>query len=265
MQLMQRPISAFKEHLTLMNMRRLAICLCLLPLFANACEAPRDKPFPALGMAGGYVYFDQAPIEEGSSELGLTVNLLDCASGTAQRIDELPYLAEPGKVADAFWAEDAHGELLVVMHAVPVNSYPGLIYSTDYYSILLYRRGSQGLVQDPRSSAYFDHGADVVDDQDALLFSYPYKHRNGVLQALQSKFYNDWLNARLTDFEVGEKRARLYTGASIALDSGMYVIAGDRVKVTGASGGWVSMQYVTAKGKVIDAWMLCKDLKGCGQ
>ncbi|QXH49158.1 hypothetical protein KSS94_14455 [Pseudomonas fakonensis] len=248
-----------------MNMRRLATCLglCLLPLFANACEAPRHKPFPALGMAGGYVYFDQAPIEEGSSALGLTVNLLDCASGAAQRIGELPYLAEPGKVADAFWAEDAQGEFLVVMHAVPVNSYPGLIYSTDYYSILLYRRGSQGLALDERSSAYFGHGADVIGDDETLLFSYPYKHRNGVLKALQSPFYDNWLQGRLATLEVRAQKALIYSDASVASKTGMYLIAGDQVKVTGIAGGWVEMEYLTAKQKLIKGAMLCTDFNGC--
>lgn len=243
--------------------------LACLPWMALACEAPAGGPYPPLPRAGGVVFFGEKPVEGGQEgadpEMGLTVNYLDCSTGVSRHVDDLPYLAETGRIEDAFYAKDPVGEELVVIHRVPVNSYPGLIYSTDYYSVLVYRLAQEGLVKDARSTGFFDHGADVIDDKDMVLFSYPYKHRNGVLQALQSKFYSDWLDARLTDFEVAEKRARLYTGASIALDSGMYVIAGDRVKVTGVSGGWVSMQYVTAKGKVIDAWMLCKDLKGCGQ
>lgn len=250
----------------------LQVMIFLLSLsvsFVYACEPPKEAPYPPLLVEGGMIVFDSVAVleDEGKSdpEMGLRVSFLNCSTGVIQFISRLPFIADTGNVQDAFLKDIRGGDYLFVIHSAPIRAFTGVRHGSDYFSVLVFQRTGSGFVFDKKLTDYFGSGADTLSqdvDDDKIIYSYPYKNRDAVIEKVESKSFNSWLSGDLVEFTVKQKTS-IYSSGNMVDDTKMYLISGDKVKVEAISAGWVSMLYTTTKGKKIRGWVLCNNLNGC--
>jgi hypothetical protein len=235
-----------------------------------ACEAPNNPPFPPLSIEGGMVIFGTRAVleQEGrpNPDMGLSINFLDCNTGSLKLVDRLPFLAEPGEIHDAFLANTTtRNQEIFIIHSVPFPSSGGVSLGSDYFTILVYHRDGIGFSLDRKLTDYFGSGADIVSfngDDETQLYTYPYKAKESILQQLKAQSYKDWRSGSSVTLAVN-KKTYIYTAQSPASRTGMYLIKGDQVFQENVSAGWISIRYTTAKKKDIRGWVLCTDVSGC--
>ncbi|WP_240364507.1 hypothetical protein [Pseudomonas syringae] len=178
----------------------------------------------------------------------------------------MPYIADPGEVADAFLAEVSNDSKDVfIIHSAPIRAFIGVSYGSDYFSVMVFRKVLNGYELDKKITDYFGSGADVVlrsEDSDKPLYTYPYKNRNAIMAKLVSESYSRWLKGKPLELEVVEKIS-IYSSAAIANKTEMYLVRGDKVRQEVVSAGWISIVYKNAKGKEIRGWVLCESVNGC--
>ncbi|WP_231676840.1 hypothetical protein [Pseudomonas quasicaspiana] len=260
--------------MSIFQRRTLYIHLTLLMFFgvpdAYSCEADKDAPYPPLIVDGGLLVFESTPVleDEGkpNPEMGLGISFLDCNSSMKKFVARLPYVADPGKVKDAFVGNrgDDHEDVFVI-HSAPIRAFTGVSYGSEYFSVIAFHKVAGGYALDSRITAFFGSGADVVlrgEDSDKPLYTYPYKSRSDVVAKLASEKYLKWLQGRPVKLEVIRK-TYLYSSMAIAYKTKMYLIKGDRVGQEAVSAGWNYIVYKNAKGKEIKGWVLCEDVDGC--
>jgi hypothetical protein len=257
----------------MMIFQRFIHLLSLLFFFAAskglACEAPDDAPYPPLALEGGMMVFSLMAVleDEGkpNPEMGLAVSFLDCSTGITKVIARLPYVADPGEVRDAFGANAVGGETsLFVIHSAPVRAYTGTIYGSDYFSVMVFKKTETGFALDKKLSDYFGSGADVLspDGNDKPVYTYPFKFQEAVISQLRSENYHAWASGALPELTVN-KKTPIYYLKSLASDTKMYLIKGDKVKQEAASAGWISISHITANKKEIRGWVPCENVGGC--
>lgn len=246
------------------------IVILLFSPYVCACEPAKDSSYPPLAVDGGFIMFHAVAVleDEGkpNPDMGIGISFLNCANGVKDFIARLPYVADPGEVQDAFIADSANskGELFIV-HSAPIRAFTGISYGSDYFSVMVFRREENTYSLDKDLTEYLGSGADVVDhegDVDVPIYIYPYKTRAAVISRLKSRSYLEWANKTVRDLTVIDK-AKIYSSMSVANSTKMYLIKGDKVKPEEVSAGWVSILYVTAKGKEIRGWVLCEKVDGC--
>ncbi|MCU1749388.1 hypothetical protein NTD87_07945 [Pseudomonas sp. 6D_7.1_Bac1] len=238
--------------------------------YAFACEAPKDAPYPPLAVEGGVIVFSSIAVleDEGkpNPEMGLGVSFLDCSTGITKFISRLPYVADPGEVRDVFTENVVSGENeLFVIHSAPIRAFTGVSYGSDYFSVMVFHKAEGGFTLDKKLTDYFGSGADVLspdDNDDKPIYTYPFKTRDAVVSQLASKNYRGWASDNLPDLNVNKKTS-IYSLKSMATDTKMYLVKGDKVKQEAVSAGWVSILYTTAKKKEIRGWVLCENVDGC--
>ncbi|MFJ2364911.1 hypothetical protein ACIPIN_14660 [Pseudomonas sp. NPDC087697] len=238
--------------------------------YAFACEAPNEAPYPPLAVEGGMIVFSSIAVleDEGkpNPEMGLGVSFLDCSTGIAKFISRLPYVAGPGEVRDVFTENVVNGDKeLFVIHSAPIRAFTGISYGSDYFSVMVFHKVEGGFTSDKKLTDYFGSGADVLspdDNDDKPIYTYPFKARDAVVSQLASKNYRGWASGNLPDLNVNKKTS-IYSLKSMASDTDMYLIKGDKVKQEAVSAGWVSIVYTTAKKKEIRGWVLCENVDRC--
>ncbi|KAB7769646.1 hypothetical protein CKY51_05725 [Xanthomonas maliensis] len=104
---------------------------------------------------------------------------------------------------------------------------------------------------------FFGIGGDSVSSDGKVNHRYPYKTRDKVIAALNSKIFDlpagAGLAATVTD------KAFLYPEANSRESSKSYLIAGDRVTVLEASTGWCKIRF-RSKNTSIIRWLECDRL-----
>lgn len=179
-------------------------------------------------------------------------------------VGELPYLANTGKVKDAFIA-DVHGEKEVfVIHNVQIRSETQPGDTGDYYSTLVYKYIAGNYVEDARLSKYFGKGSDIENGKggDGYAYLYPYKNRREVVDKLQGDNFRGWNDGKTSELVVARK-TNIYDLPSVATRTKMYLIPGDVVTLQEIEAGWVSIVFKTKKDKEIKGWVTCEALSGC--
>jgi len=79
-----------------------------------ACETNEgDASYSALPVDGGFLVFSPVGVleDEGkpNPEIGIRLSFIDGSTGTKKLIARLPYVAGPGEVQNAFWADVESG------------------------------------------------------------------------------------------------------------------------------------------------------------
>lgn len=242
---------------------------CSLNIYA--CEFSDGKAFPSLTVEEGAIVFDLVSIEKepgdasAGEQLGIDVNFLNCNDGSKKIIGQLPFLADTGKVRAAFFTDAEQDEVneLFVIHSVEIRSDAGVRYSGDYYTVVVYRKNHDGYVQDDRLTKYFGSGGDILDnDYQEFLYVFPYKDQSSISDKLASRSYKEWRSGKPVNLVVNRK-SPLYISPVLADITGMYLVAGDKVKQESVEAGWLSVLYRTAKGNVIRGWIQCANADGC--
>lgn len=251
-------------------MRLLVLVIFFGASYTFACEAPKDAPYPPLAVEGGMIVFSSIAVleDEGkpNPEMGLGVSFLDCSTGITKFISRLPYVADPGEVRDVFTANVVNSDKeLFVIHNAPIRSYTGISYGSDYFSVMAFHKIEGEFTPDEKLTDYFGSGADVLssnDNDDQPIYTYPFKIRDAVVSQLASKNYRGWASGKLPDLNVNKKTS-IYSLKSMATDTKMYLVKGDKVKQEAVSAGWISILYTTTKKKEIRGWVLCENVGGC--
>ncbi|MEE5129847.1 hypothetical protein V2J82_05285 [Pseudomonas alliivorans] len=247
----------------------LAVLFTQCAFSTAACERPNGKAFDSLSVGDGAIVFDFVPVDDNSGiarsgdQLGINVYHVKCSDGTKSLVGDLPYLAATGLVRAAFLADTGSGSELFVIHSVDIRSDAGMRYSSDYYSVHVYRPTASGYTKDERLSRYFGDGADVLnEDYKRELYTFPYKNQLSILAKLNSDAYRRWRSGSSVKLVINTK-AFLHEAPTLADKTRMYLVAGDQVQQIGVEAGWLSVSYRTVKGKVIDGWIQCSDADGC--
>lgn len=236
-----------------------------------ACEPPQGDAFKHIPVEGGAIIFDYAPIEKESGdtskteEVGIDVNLYKCSGQARELIGQLPYLADTGKVRDAFLydADGAGEKKLFVIHSVEIRSDTGVKYSGEYYSVNVYKVEGGRYVRDDRLSTYFGDGGDVwAENYKGFLYTFPYKSEMSVLEKLNSKSYSAWRSGTPVTLVVN-KKTPIFVSPVLADVTHMYLVPGDKVWQDAVEAGWLSIVYKTSKGKEVRGWIQCGNADGC--
>lgn len=248
----------------------LIVVICCGASYTFACEPPRDAPYPPLVVEGGMIVFTSMPVleDEGkpNPEMGLAVSFLDCSTAITKFVARLPYVADPGTVKDAFIGHAMSGEdELFVIHSAPIRAFTGITYGSDYFSVMVFHKSRGAFIPDKKLTDYFGSGADILsqnEDDERPIYTYPFKTREAIVSQLASKNFRGWANDELPDLSINKKTS-IYSLKTLASDTKMYLIKGDKVKQEAFSAGWVSILYTTAKKKEIRGWVLCENVNGC--
>ncbi|MGY2291434.1 hypothetical protein ACW9H6_11865 [Pseudomonas sp. SDO528_S397] len=250
------------------------IALLLLFLIGKnsfACTIPESDAFKSVPLEGGAIIFDWVPIkpEDGGSAdkqgIGINANFFDCADGSKKLVSELPFLADTGKVRAAFFSRVGNGDdkELFIIHSVDIKSDTGVRYSGDYYTVLVYKKSGNDFSFDEKLSNYFSSGGDILaENNEDMLYTFPYKTELSILEKLKSGSYKRWILGDTINL-VLNKKTFIYSSPVLTDVTRMYLIAGDKVIQEAVEGGWLSVSYKTAKGKNIQGWILCANADGC--
>jgi hypothetical protein len=238
--------------------------------YAVSCAAPGDVSYPPFTVDGGMIIVSPVPVleDEGKQnpEMGLGLSFLNCSTGTLRLIARLPYVADPGEVRDIFTEQVEGGDRkLFVIHSAPIRAFTGAVYGSDYFSVMVFHKIGDTYSADKVMTGYFGSGADVLasdEDQAKSVYTYPYKTRDLILAQLVSKNYLGWAKGELTDLVINKKTS-IYSLTSPASVTKMYLVSGDKVKQESISAGWISILYITKKGKEIRGWVPCESVDGC--
>ncbi|PHN32172.1 hypothetical protein [Pseudomonas sp. ICMP 460] len=256
-----------------MNVIKPAVVLVLnfFAMGAFACDFPKERAFEPIPIKGGAIIFDFAPIENESvdknqtSELGIDINFLSCSDGSRKTIGQLPYLAETGKVRDAFLYKTDGGSTndLFVIHSVEIRSDTGVRYSGEYYTISIYKNDGDRYVYDEGLSKYFGNGADILaENYEDLIYTFPYKSKVSILKKLNSESYRKWRSGDPVNLVIN-KKTLLYRSPVLTEVTSMYLVPGDLVSQEAVESGWLSIVYKTLKGRYIHSWIQCANANGC--
>lgn len=109
--------SAWKVHrmnVFLSFLRVLFFLPLLCAMHTYACETNEgDASYSALPVDGGFLVFSPVGVleDEGkpNPEIGIRLSFIDGSTGTKKLIARLPYVAGPGEVQNAFWADVESG------------------------------------------------------------------------------------------------------------------------------------------------------------
>lgn len=191
----------------------------------------------------------------------------ECNTKIETQFAELPYLGDPGEVDSAFLADsdfDGKAELFVI-HRVTLYSDTGIIYGSDYFTTLVYRRlDSQNYERNERISAYFGEGGDVLSSptSEKLIYDYPYKTKDAIKSRLASAQYKAWFGqSRITTRIL--RKTYLHDQANVTDKTSKYLIAGDEVLVLDQKAGWLEIVFHNKKKGDIKGWIQCKDTLEC--
>jgi hypothetical protein len=243
----------------------------LLSFSGFACSYPNGSAFQSIAVDGGAIVFEYAPIEKelplngGPQEKGIDVGYYSCSGALIGLIGQLPYLADTGKVRDAFLygTSSVGGKKLFVIHSVEVRSDTGVKYLGDYYSVNVYGKDGDSYVRDDHLSDYFGAGGDILaDDYEQILYTFPYKSEKAILDKLNSESYKKWLAGTPVKLVIN-KKAPIYSSPVLSDVTRMYLIAGDTVSQEAVEAGWLSIVYKTSKGTKIRGWIQCENANGC--
>lgn len=233
-----------------------------------ACDVPLSDVYPAITLNNGYVSFEKIviPQDEGGDGLdkGISVFFYDCQREARGLIGTLPFLADTGRVADAFFAEVDSEKKLFVIHNVLIRSETQPGDTGDYYSVLVYKYQDGGYIEDRRLSSYFGKGSDVrtslADNQFAYI--YPYKTRQEILKRIRAEGFKRWATGIPIQLIVKTK-TYIYEVPSIAAKTRMYLVPDDQVLQRTVEAGWVSIVYKTKTHRTITGWIPCAAVGGC--
>ena len=222
-----------------------------------ACETNEGgASYSPLPVDGGFLVFGPVVVleDEGkpNPEMGIGLSFIDYSTGTKKLIARLPYVAGPGEVQDAFWADVESGsKALVIIHSAPIRAFTGVSYGSDYFSVMVFHIEGNNLNFDKKLTDYFGSGADVVNYRDeggTPVHTYPYKTRSVIISELKSEMYRHWTSDVLPELAVLHK-AFIYSSMNVATPTKIYLIRGDKVRQESISAGWISVLYETARGK----------------
>lgn len=234
------------------------------------CEPPKSEAFPALNTDSGTIVFNYTKLPEdesqGSDDVAIDVDVINCADGTKKNIGGLPFLAATGRVQAAFLAQakpDA-APMLFIIHAVGIRAYTGVNYLDDYYTVHAYSPTVTGYVRDERLSNYFGNGGDIARDAESeeLVYTFPYKTADDIVAKLNSAAYKHWAAEDRVTLTIN-KKTPIYSSPVLAEMTKMYLIKGDSVLQEGVEAGWLKIMFKTPKGKDIRGWVQCNDADGC--
>jgi hypothetical protein len=173
-------------------------------------------------------------------------------------IYELPYAGTEGKINDAFLldVDGSYGEGLFILHSVETPSSWDPV--SDIYDVSVIKLQSETLVHDQKLSRFFDLGGDLVDSQGRPTYTYPYKDRKSVEEAIRSPVFHAVASSTSVEGTIKEK-VFLYGGDSepaMQDPSKKYLIEGDQVVVKDSMAGWCKVMYA-GKPKPITMWTQC--------
>ncbi|EJM20897.1 hypothetical protein PMI21_00828 [Pseudomonas sp. GM18] len=239
-------------------------------LFGITCEPPKSEAFPALNTDSGSIVFNYAKLPEeepqGSDDVAIDVDFVNCADGSKKNMGGLPFLAATGRVQAAFFAqaEPEAEPVLFVIHAVGIRAYTGVNYLGDYYTVHAYSPTPTGYVRDERLSNYFGNGGDIARDAESeeLVYTFPYKTTGDIVAKLNSAAYKRWAAGDRVTLTIN-KKTPIYSSPVLADMTKMYLIKGDSVLQEGVEAGWLKIMFKTPKGKAIRGWVQCNDADGC--
>lgn len=256
-------------------MKTLKIVFLTISIFITcnvfACDTPQVAAFKAIPLDGAAIVFDFVSIEKESSntshshEIGIDVIFFRCSDGTKTLIGQLPYLADTGKIEDAFLygTDNGTAEGLFVIHSVEIRSDTGVNYSGRYYTINVYKKDGDNFTRNEQLSTYFGKGGDIFDeDYKELLYIFPYKNKISILRSLKSEAYKKWRAGAPVNLVINKKTA-IHNSPVLADVTRMYLLAGDVVSQSEVEAGWLSVIYKTSKGKEVRGWIQCENADGC--
>lgn len=135
---------------------------------------------------------------------------------------------------------------------------------SKYYSTLAYKCNSKyRCVFDEKISPFFGSGGDLLNNNtNEKLNIYLYKTEEDVKKALDSDFFNNWLNNTPTNGHIIKKTILNDIPSYTDTDADIYLIAGLNFIVTEVSSGWLKINYIKNNHK-IDGWIKCRDTNLC--
>lgn len=233
-----------------------------------ACNAPTGEQYPVVKNNDGYMSFEKKiiPQDDGGNgvDKGIAIFFEDCEDGKKKSVGDLPFLAETGRVVDAFFAEVDSEQKFFVIHNVLIRSETQPGDTGDYYSVLVYRHQGSSYVEDTRLSNYFGKGSDIRDglENGSYAYVYPYKTRKSITDRIATTGFKRWDSGGVVHLLIKSK-TNIYEVPSIATKTRMYLVPGDQVLQQEVEAGWVSIVYETKKHKTISGWVPCVAVGGC--
>lgn len=201
----------------------------------------------------------------------------DCKSRDSQQIDLLPYWGGAGKIKDAFKIIWQGKVMFFVIFEAPSPSASDIPYSSDYFFVFAYEKGSNGKFElNEKVSKFLGSAADVTDlvltDQaiesnytgelPINAYSFPYKTKQEILSILKSDLFINWMEDKPITGKILQK-TKLQKIANYNAHERRYLIKGDKFTVTNVTAGWLAIDYQNPKKGKIAGWIMCKDTDIC--
>jgi hypothetical protein len=167
---------------------------------------------------------------------------------------ELPYAGTKGRIHDVFLSHAAGAEALFIIYSIEKpRSWDSI---SDIYGVSVLGFHGDTLIQDKKLSRFFGMSGDFSELQSGEYYSYPYKKRASIEEALRSPEF--LLTASIIPVKgVVKAKAFLYGGdLEPTVKTRMYLIGGDQVMVQDSTEGLCKISYA-AKKKTITKWILC--------
>ena len=243
-----------------------AFFIVLLSFAANSMACEYDKNTMSIDTKDGVIFVCEDEIETNHTpgpfdvmdkEVALSL-MYKKNGGESYLIKELPYLADTGKVSDIIFNDiDADQEKeIIVIHQVEIRAHTEVSYSSDHYTVQVFKKGSAGrYIYDKKLSNFFGSGADIIDsDTDEDLYVFPFKRRVSILNATKSAVYRALVANQAIQ---GEATAKIYFHElpNISFKQKLYIIKGDKFETEGFNAGWLLIRYTAKNGHVYSGWV----------
>lgn len=254
-------------------MRISQILFLLMLFFTAACKAEcnfinENNIHEAVKISDSiYVVFGKvrAPgeiISDGNYQISLAA--FNCDTQAYKEFERLQYLASPGRVAGVLLTDASakNTGLLFIIHATEVsNSATGVNYSSDYYSVRVYRVSNGVFEVEKNLTSFFGAGGDIFEERaDNIVYRYPYKTTSDIESAISKADYIDLVSGEVLKKEISQK-VYLHDEPLESLSTKRYLIKGDHVELIRQTAGWCYVGYDNPKHGMINGWINCQAIK----
>ncbi|WP_134678341.1 hypothetical protein [Ectopseudomonas khazarica] len=248
--------------------------LCLLVLFFTAtCKAECDftnennihesvKISDSIYVVFGKVRPPGEIISDDNYQISLAA--FNCDTKAYKEFERLQYLASPGRIAGVLLADTPakNAGLLFIIHATGVsNSATGVNYSSDYYSVRVYRVRNGVFEIEKNLTSFFGAGGDIFEgDTDNVVYRYPYKTISDIESTISKRDFIDLVSGKTLKKEISQK-VYLHDEPLESLSTKRYLIKDDHIELSRQTAGWCYVGYENPKRGMISGWVNCQSIK----
>ncbi|MBU3057790.1 hypothetical protein [Pseudomonas indica] len=252
------------------NTSRLLLITTLILTTAcyGECNLPADNEThdPIKTPDDNYIIFKKTELPNtvnAQNDYQITLGVYNCTTNIFEEIDKLQFLASPGEIAAAFFAEaepENKDRLFIIQRFEVSNSATGVNYTGHYYDVRAYKKGASRFEVDNASTNFFGAGGDIYEgDRENIIYKFPYKEESSIRRIISTPDYAALILGKTLEKHMARK-AYMYSEPLESSKTKKYLIPNDPVHLYSHISGWCLVGYDNRKYGEIKAWISCESI-----